>query len=122
VRYSLGIALIGAAAHQALAPLIPNQKNFRGARGRQVSFGEQLLIVLAHEERAVGPGAREILVEEIFFKQDVNHAQGQGAVAARPDLQPDIRLLGYAGLARIDDDELGAAGLGSADLCRGRGP
>src|SRR2546426_8332528 len=75
--------------------------------------------VLSHEEGAVRPLADEGRIVEPFLQQDVDHAQGKRAVAAGPDSEPAIRLLGQTMLARVDDNESGAPGSGPADAQSG---
>ena len=45
----------------------------------------------------------------------MDHAQGQGAIAAGPHPEPAIGLRGQTMLARVDDDELGSPGSRPAD-------
>ncbi len=87
-------------------------------RGTRREFGvghvggqEQLARIAAHEQRRVRPLAHERLVVAAFRDQEVDEAERQRAVGARPHLQEHVGAGGGADAARIDDHQLGAARL-----------
>ena len=86
-----------------------------------------VLDALAQLVEAEGPVVDELLVPELLFDDDVHHAHGQGAVGARPGLDPERGARGVGAGARVDDDEVLAVvervhepvahlGVGAADL------
>ena len=72
--------------------------------------------VVPHEERCVGPLAHEFDVVTAVADQQVDEPERQRAVGARPDLQPDVRLVRQTHPARIDDQQPGASRLGRRDV------
>ena len=63
----------------------PDRAIERCRRG-EIALGEQLPGVLAHQEGAVRPGAHEGRIIQCLVEQNVDHGQGEGAVASRPHL------------------------------------
>ena len=58
--------------------------------------------------KAVGPLLHECLVVEVFVDDHVQHAEGEGAARAGPQLQVMVRAAGHPGVAGIDGDDLGS--------------
>ena len=73
-------------------------------------------VVAAHEEWRIRPAAHEVSVEQIFFDEDMDHRHRQFAIGAGLYSEPTVGFLSKSRLARIDDDELGAA-VSARGLC-----
>ena len=84
----LSIPSVGAIADRSTAPAIPDDEGLRVPCRREVLLREQLLGIRPHQEGAVRPLADEACIVEPLLQQDVDHAQGEGAVSAGPDLEP----------------------------------
>ena len=115
VHAVLGVPAVGAIGHGGSTPAVPGDEGLRVPRRGEVALREELLGVLADQEGTVRPVADEGRIIQRLFEQDVDHGQGQGAVAARSHPEPAIRFVDHAGLARVDDDELGAPRFRPAD-------
>src|SRR5262249_34467798 len=100
---------------RAPAPAIPDEEALRVPGGGQILSSKQLGRIFPHQEGAVGPLAHEGLVVEPLLQQHVDHAQGEYTVSAGPDAEPDVRFVGEARLARVNDNEFGAVGAGPAN-------
>lgn len=82
----------------------------------EVALPQQPRLRAVHEERGVGQIAHEVAVVPAFFQHHAGDAQGERAVGAWANPQPEVRLVRGAGPARIDHDELRASGAGVRHL------
>ncbi len=114
-RRTRGGGLIGAGGgiveHRAIAGLVPGDQEARIAACGEIRGGEEAPGLRMQQQRAVAPVPHEVAVVPAFLDHHAGNAQREGAVAARPDAEPEIGLVGEAGLAGIDDDEPGASRL-----------
>jgi hypothetical protein len=76
---------------------------------RQVACGQHSPRIGAHQQRAIAPSAHEVGIIPVVLNHQVGQAEGDRAVRAGPYSQPDIRLAGEAGVARIDHNQSHAA-------------
>ena len=67
-------------------------------------FGRVLLHAFGERVEAVRPLRHERFVVQFLADDDVEHRERERVVGARPDLQPEVGLLGERRAARIDDD------------------
>ena len=111
----LAVPAVDAVGRRISALAIPDEEALRVSGRGEVLPGQQLSSILPHQERSVGPVADEVLVVETLLEQYVDHAQSERAVGARPDWHPQVGFAGERRLARINDDQLGAACCGQAD-------
>ena len=63
----------------------------------------------------MAPFRDKLFIVKIFFDNNINHAQQQGAVRARAQLKPQICCFGRFRTAGVDDNEFGAVFLCALD-------
>ena len=97
----------------------PSSQATKPPRRRRAPRRAASAVILAHQERAVGPVADEIGVEPALLDHHAGDRQRQRAIGAWPHPQPAIGLDRESDMARIDNDQLGAARARLGDPGRG---
>ncbi len=122
VHLPFPLALFGIPVGQAVVVLVPHHEALVLAAFLDVGLGDELRahvdaavalhepalglprLVLAEEERGVGPAAHHGVVVGLVLDDPVEPAERQGAVGAGAQGQPDVGLLGQRRDARVDAD------------------
>ena len=87
---------------------VPDHEPIRSAVGDEIALAQRPRPRAVHEERGVGQVAHEVAVVPALLQHHAGDPERERAVGARPDPQPQVRLVRGAGPPRIDDDELRA--------------
>ena len=126
---ALPLAGLGIPVGEALVGLVPDHEALGGAVLLEVGLGEQagphvdaavhlhepnavaglalLLLVLAPQERGVGPTAHEGVIVGLVVDDPLQPGQRQAQVGADTQGQPDGALLAQRGQTRVDQDVAG---------------
>ncbi len=78
----------------AAGGLVPGDIALGAAAFDDIGFGQETAVVGTNEEGAVGPVANEFPVEPAVFNHEMSDAEGQGAVGAGADPEPDVGPVG----------------------------
>ena len=117
-RAAVVAGLGGVVEHRRAGVRIPGDAVRRITVRAQAIGAERRAVVLAQEQRAVGPGPHEGRVVVPGLQQQVGETECQRAVGAGPDAEPDVGLDREARAARVDDDELRPPRLRLGDAAR----
>ena len=105
----------GVVRHCPLVRIAPDHEAVAPGIGPQVTLAQQMPVVVAHQQRRIGPVAHEGPVEAVVLDQQADQPERERRIGAGPHRQPHIGLARQRRGTRVDHDHPRAFGAALRD-------